>query len=472
MRFPGIAGERPSGRDLATTQFAITAFTLLLVVTTVGLFALHRVARDQALREATRLTRLIAASVIAPEVDRSLLAGDPASVSRLDALLHDGVIGDIIVRVKLWTPGGRIVYSDEHRLIGQDLPASAAVVEVARTGRPQAAVSDLDGEENSFERGRGDLLEVYVPVTAVDGTRFVAETYQATGDLTAASNTIWRSFLPVLLLALVALALAQLPLAWWYGRWSRNEVTERVELMTRAELARADERSRIAADLHDGVVQDLAGIAFDLAANADQVHSRSPQQLATALRHGADVSRASITQLRTLLVQLHPGEPSALDLARALPELAAHLRQRGVTVDVDIEPITIDEELRSLLYRAAQEGLRNVARHAAASRATISLTESGGVATLLIEDDGQGMTAHDLVEQRAAGHVGLTLLADRVRTRQGELTISSEPGRGTRLVVWLPLEPRQPPGQPSRSTGPSEATAPPRVGTEVRIPPR
>jgi signal transduction histidine kinase len=53
------------------------------------------------------------------------------------------------------------------------------------------------------------------------------------------------------------------------------------------------------------------------------------------------------------------------------------------------------------------------------------------------------MSSRDLVKQRAAGHVGLTLLADRVRAQQGELTISSEPGRGTRLVVWLPLEVRR-----------------------------
>ena len=114
-----------------------------------------------------------------------------------------------------------------------------------------------------------------------------------------------------------------------------------------------------------------------------------------------------------------------------------------MTVSVDIQPLTIDEELRSLLYRAAQEGVRNVARHAAATRATISLTQQDGVATLLIEDDGQGMTSRDLAEQRAAGHVGLTLLADRVRSQRGELTISSEPGRGTRLIVWVPVEPRR-----------------------------
>jgi two-component system NarL family sensor kinase len=442
VKLPAIAGQRPSGRDLAAIQFAISASALLLVVTTAGLLALHRVARDEALREATRLSRAITESVIAPRIDRALVNGDPAAVDRLDAVLVDGVIGDVAVRVKLWTPQGRVVYSDEHRLIGRVLTPSAKVVGVATTGQVKAEVSDLLDEENSFERDHGHLLEVYVPFTAADGTRLVAETYQPTAGLSAASDAIWRAFLPVLLIALGALALAQVPLALWYGRTSRRQTTERVELVGRAERTRQDERSRIAADLHDSVVQDLAGIAFDLAATARQVHLRTPEELAAALRNGAEVSRSSIAHLRTLLVQLHPGEAPALDLERALPELAVGLKARGVKVDVDIGPLTIDHELRSLLYRAAQEGVRNVARHAAATRATISLTERDGVATLLVEDDGQGMTSRDLMKQRSAGHVGLMLLADRVRAHRGELTISSEPGRGTRLMVWLPFAPR------------------------------
>jgi two-component system, NarL family, sensor kinase len=446
MRLPGSGGRRPSGRNLAAIQFGISAVALLLVVTTAGLLALHRVARDEALRDATRITRIIARNVVAPQLDRSLLDGDPAAISRLDAVLAGGVMGETIVRVKLWTAQGRIVYSDEHRLIGLSMNPADEVAEVARTGRTRAEMADLAADENQFDRGLGPLLEVYVPVTMADGTPLVAETYQTTSNLSAASNAIWRAFLPVLLAALLALALAQMPLAWWYGRRARAAATERIQLLEQAELARQDERSRIAADLHDSVVQDLAGIGFDLAAYADQVDRRPRAELVAALRHGADVCRASIAQLRTLLVQLYPGEASALDLTRALPELAAHLKSRGVKVDLEIEPLTIDEELRSLLYRAAQEGLRNVARHAAATRATVSLTTRDGMATLLIEDDGQGMSSRDLIEQRAAGHVGLTLLADRVRTQHGELTISSEPGRGTRLLVWLPLAPRRPEG--------------------------
>ena len=442
MKLPWQRADGPSARDLLAVQFLLSAAAIALVVGTLGVYALHRVARDEALRDATRVTRVLATTAIAPQLDGGLLDGDPAAVARLDTVLADEeVIGPLAVRLKLWTADGELVYSDEKRLMGTGVRPSDEVAEVAASGRPEAHLSDLEAEENRFERGEGQLLEVYVPLTAPDGTKLVVETYQPTSALAAASNRIWRSFLPVLLVVLVALAAAQLPLARWYARRARRDADERLELMARTERVRQDERSQIAADLHDSVVQDLAGVAFDLAAHANQVHRYTPDELAEALRTGAEVSRSSIATLRSMLVQLHPAEQQpALDLTRAIPELAADLKGRGVRVEVAVDRVDVGYEVETLLYRAAQEGVRNVARHAAATRATISLTERDGVATLLIEDDGQGMTSRDLVKQRAAGHVGLTLLADRVRSRRGELTISSEPGRGTRLVVWLPLE--------------------------------
>jgi two-component system, NarL family, sensor kinase len=445
MRLPALAGRHPSGRNLATAQFVLSVLTLLLVVGTAGLYALHRIATDEALREATRLTQVVTQSVITPEIDGRLLDGDPGIVARLDELMSAGVVGDTIVRVKLWTPDGRLVYSDEHQLMGLGLKPAREVAVVARTGRPAAQLSELEAEENDFERGLGDLFEVYAPLHATDGTVLVAETYQSTQSLRSATDRLWRALWPLLLAAVVALALAQLPIGWWYGRRSRQQAEERVELLARAQRARQDERSRIASDLHDGVVQDLAGMSFDLAATAEQVDTISRQDVVTALRNGSRVSRSSIAQLRTLLIQLHPGDETELDLTRALPDLAEDLKGRGVAVEVDVERITLDEDLQALVLRAAQEGVRNVARHAAATRATISLRQRNGMATLLIEDDGQGMTPRDLVDQRAAGHVGLTLLATRVRTQQGELTISSEPGRGTRLTVSLPLIRFRPP---------------------------
>ena len=68
----------------------------------------------------------------------------------------------------------------------------------------------------------------------------------------------------------------------------------------------------------------------------------------------------------------------------------------------------------------------------------VTLTDDGSAVRLRVEDDGRGMTAADLEEQHAAGHMGLRLLADGIAARGGSLEIESEPGTGTRLGLWLP----------------------------------
>ena len=77
-------------------------------------------------------------------------------------------------------------------------------------------------------------------------------------------------------------------------------------------------------------------------------------------------------------------------------------------------------------------------RHAAATAVDISLSANGSGTKLVIADDGRGMSAADLAEQRAAGHMGLALLADRVQSLGGQVAIASEPGRGTRVSVEIP----------------------------------
>ena len=145
--------------------------------------------------------------------------------------------------------------------------------------------------------------------------------------------------------------------------------------------------------------------------------------------------------LRSLLVDLYPSERREQGLDAAVEALARPLRDRGVDVAVDMQ---LDGPLPSttaeLVYRAAQEALRNVDRHAAARTASVALRSDDETVTLVVEDDGRGMTGDNLREQHAAGHMGLALLADGVAARGGSLSIESEPGTGTRVQVSLPRE--------------------------------
>jgi signal transduction histidine kinase len=239
-----------------------------------------------------------------------------------------------------------------------------------------------------------------------------------------------------------ALALAQLPLAWFLERRVRADEQERERLTRAGEDALEGERRRIAAELHDGVVQDLAGVAYELQAAADRLPPETQAgDLGAALRRGAGVCRGSMRALRSLLVDLYPSERREQGLDAAVEALARPLRERGVDVAVNMQlDSTLSSTTTELVYRAAQEALRNVDRHAAARTASVAVREDAEGVTLVVEDDGRGMTGDNLREQHAAGHMGLALLADGVAARGGSLSIESEPGTGTRVRVSLPRE--------------------------------
>jgi len=446
--------ERVSSGRVALAHFALLGMALLVAVATIGAIALHRVSRDEAKRDARALTAALSRGVIKPQITPAVLAGDPDALRGLDRVVHERILApartgaladNSIVRIKIWDPDGFVVYSDEPRLVGKRFTLPEDLREALESRKASADVSDLGRPENRYERGRGQLVEVYQPMRVADEPLLV-EAYFPAKEIGEASSRISSSFLPVLLAMLVALALAQLPLAWILTRRVRANERARERLTRAGEDALEGERRRIAAELHDGVVQDLAGVAYELQAAADrlpQSGSRSGQdaELDDALRRGAGVCRGSMRALRSLLVDLYPSERREQGLDAAVEALARPLRDRGVDVAVDMD---LDGPLPSttaeLVYRAAQEALRNVDRHAAARTASVALRSDDGTVTLVVEDDGRGMTGDNLREQHAAGHMGLALLADGVAARGGSLSIESEPGTGTRLRLSMPRD--------------------------------
>jgi two-component system, NarL family, sensor kinase len=436
------APRRVSGTRVALTQFAVLSIALLVVVATIGAVAFRHYASAEAVHDARALTTALGRAAIRDEITPQVLAGDPQALARVDASVRRRVLRDPIVRVKLWTPGGRVVYSDAGSLIGRRYPPDEDLRAAARSGRPSADVSDLSRPENRLERGRGRLVEVYLPITLSDGRRVVLETYHRAVSIDASSERVFGQFTPVLLALLLVLALAQLPLAWFLASRVRSEERERERLSRRADDAREAERLRIAAELHDGVVQDLAGVAYDLHSTAGKVEASDhcDREVVGSLRRASTVCRDSMRALRTLLVDLYPGERRKEGLGPSLEGLAQPLAERGidVSVDVELEEGQLSDDAAEIVYRAAQEALRNVDRHAAASTARVQLHGDDGHLVLVVADDGRGMSADDLRARHAAGHMGLRLLADGVAARGGALTIESEPGEGTSVRLRLP----------------------------------
>jgi two-component system, NarL family, sensor kinase len=448
---PGV-WQRASTRRLALTQFALCSVAVLIAVGTIGALALRHVARDEALRDARALTAALSRGVVEPAMTPAVVDGDPAAMRRLDRIVRERVLSpnptkpedSSIVRIKIWDADGRIVYSDKHELIDRHFVLPEDLREAMENRRTSADVSDLSRPENRFERDQGKLVEVYKPMRVTgSGQEVLLEAYHPARDISDASGRILKSFLPVALALLLALALAQLPLAWFLTRRVRAEERERERLTRAGEDALETERRRIAAELHDGVVQDLAGVAYELQAAADQLPSGRSQdrELGDALRRGAGVCRGSMRAIRALLVDLYPSERREQGLDAAVEALARPLRERGVDVAVDMDVGgRLPSATAELVYRAAQEALRNVDRHAAARTASVALRGENGTVTLVVEDDGRGMTGDNLREQHAAGHMGLALLADGVAARGGSLSIESEPGTGTRVRVSLPRD--------------------------------
>jgi two-component system, NarL family, sensor kinase len=423
-----------SARRAALVQFAVSSAVLLAVVATTGAVPLKRVVKDEALQDARSVTVAFGEGVLREHITPAVLDGDARALRDLDGAVRARVLGRPIVRLKVWSPDGRIVYSDAAPLVGRRFPLPGDLREALADDAVRADVSDLSLPENRFERGRGRLVEVYLPLRIADGRRVLVEAYHPAGSIDAASGRIWRTFLPVPVALLVALAVAQLPLGWYHTRRSRAEAAERERAARAAERSLRAERGRIAAEVHRGVVQELAGVAYQLQAAAiTPAGDTSEDELRGLLRRGAAVCRRTMTVMRELLADQHPPPADAPDLAGALEALAAPLRARGVEVTVAV-PADLTEDGARLVLEVARETLRNV-QHSARTVHLAVAAEDGAVA-LVVEDDGRATGDGDRDGHR---HAGMLRLADSFAARGGSLSIASERGRGTRIRARLPL---------------------------------
>jgi signal transduction histidine kinase len=299
-----------------------------------------------------------------------------------------------------------------------------------------ADVSDATEPENVFERGLGKLLEVYLPIRTPSGQPLLFEAYYRYERVASKGSQLWRSFAPISLGALVMLELVQIPLAWSLARRLRQRMREREALLQRALEASEVERRQIASDLHDGVVQDLAGVAYALSAVARRPEGANGDQ--GLIGDAADTLRDSMRALRSLVVDIYPPNLSEEGIVSALTDLLARAETRGLRTELDAA--ALDRQLPAaaagLVYRAAQEALRNVVNHADASEVRVRLATEEGRAVLEVDDDGRGF---DQRAEAPAGHVGLKALSGLVADAGASLAVRSTPQKGTSVRLEVPL---------------------------------
>jgi len=424
----------------AVLRFVLGSLAAIAVLMAGGYFVLRDIAQRDAQRDTRELATLFGQGIVEPRVTDGLVRGDPAAIAAIDRVVQERVIdSDRIVRVKIWSPDGKIVYSDEPQLIGQRYTLGPDEQGVLANGGAEAELSNLSRPENRFERGQGRLLEVYAPIRTPSGKPLLFEVYQRYSSVTSNVARLLKAMAPALIGAVLLLLAIQVPLAWSMARRMQRGQREREALLTRAIESSNVERRRIAADLHDGVVQNLAGLQFGLAAAADRSPPPSGNELRRVLGDAVGRLRGSIRDLRTLLVEIHPPNLQAEGLEAALSDLVAPLSSHGIEVSVGVaEDAAMSPEVEALVFRAAQEATRNVLAHAGARSVSLDVARDGALARLVVEDDGRGFDAEERAERREDGHVGLALLEDLARHAGGSLAVDSRPGKGTRLVLEVP----------------------------------
>jgi two-component system, NarL family, sensor kinase len=445
-REPAPAHERRSGgprfgrrsaRGVALAQLALSSVALLVVVASIGAVLLRKVATGEALQDARAVTVAFGQGVLREHITAGVLDGDRTAVAALDRAVHERVLGRPIVRVKVWTPDGRIAYSDARALIGQHFPLARDLRETLSDGAVRADVSDLSRPENRFERGQGRLVEVYLPLRLAGGRRVMVEAYHPAASIDAASSRIWRTFLPVPIALLIALAAVQLPLAWSHTRGIRAQAKERERLARQTAHALEVQRGRLAVAVHKGVAQELAGVAYEMQAAAiTPPEATAESDLRRLLHRGAVTCLRSMTTLRELLVDPLPGQPATQDLQTAIEVLAGPLRDRGIEVCVEVRvDRPIPDATAELIFRAGRHAVRSI--HPRARTVRIALTADQGTVTLVVEDDGRGP---DDDEHRRDGDrpASLRALRDTLAARGGSLSITPERGGGTRVTAAVP----------------------------------
>jgi signal transduction histidine kinase len=424
----------------AVGRFAIVSVAAILLLGAAAVTIMRRTGTSEAIREAKQVTRLVGHGTVEPRVTAAAVRGDPAALARLDRVVRERVLRDPIVRVKIWTASGRIVYSDAPSLIGARYPLGAPQREALRTGGLDADVSDLAEPENRLERHYDKLLEVYMPIRASNGRPLLFEAYQRFSSISDSGRHLWLKFTPALIGALLLLVLLQLPLAWSMARRLRQGQEERETLLRTALEASDSERRRIARVLHDGVVQELAGVSYSLSAGAERAGAGGDRGIEEALRRAASQTRDSMRALRSLLVEIYPPSVHEAGLEPALRDLLAPLAREGVETSVTVERgLALGPAVEAHLFRAAQEAIRNVAAHAAARSVSVSVRRDGPVVALSVIDDGTGFERDGAGATTANGHFGLRLLSDLAAETGGRLEVDSAPGAGTRVTMEVPF---------------------------------
>ena len=223
------------------------------------------------------------------------------------------------------------------------------------------------------------------------------------------------------------------------GNWAGMAI-ENVRLNQQSRrIAVMEERERIGMDLHDGIIQSIyaVGLALDY---ARMEIDTNPNKALVKLEQAIEGLNGTIRDIRTYIMDLRPRQFRGENLKESLERLIDETRG-NTHLDISLNgpedgSLVLPTVTATALFHICQEALANIAKHAHAHRAVINLQSAKGRVTLEITDDGVGFDKRQV--RMALGH-GLANMVTRAHKVGGDIEINAEPGKGTTILAWAPL---------------------------------
>ncbi len=408
-------------------RLALIGMAVALVLTVVLGFSITSSAEDHLLEARATMIHNLVTQIPSLPVDRP---PTDAELAAYDVAIRTAILGGETVRVKLWAPDGTIIYSDAGELIDEQFTLSPPALK-AFGGATGTLISDLTDPAHELSREEGELIEIYIPLPNAGGEiTSVIEIEQTAASLDSALGRIATNVWLSIGLGIAVLSVFMGTLAMARAR-EVNRRRRQAEILLRSSFeAQEVERRRVVGALHDEVGQPLYRLLYGLEGSRAKMDPDDP--VADELDRLEGVVRDIDKTLRRELRILHEGLAADAGLDTAVLDLVELTRRESdldvaAAVDLAWEPTPVQ---RTALYRAAQEGVMNVRKHAGATRVRIRLRTERDRVVLDVEDDGVGVAGEP--------GLGLTTTKERFQALGGDVAVSKLRGGGTRFRCWLP----------------------------------
>jgi len=254
-----------------------------------------------------------------------------------------------------------------------------------------------------------------------------------------ASANIRTTLMWIAVIACIGLALITAS-GVWLNVSELRVADAKLQLLARQVVrSQEDERAHLARELHDGASQTLVSAKLLVESAVDQLE-REQHAAPPALARALSRLKESLTEVRRISHRLRPAMLDELGLPAALELLGREAGETGmshVDVQVEGEPHELPEEVKTALFRTAQEGLANIAKHAGASAVRIELRFVQDGVGMRVVDDGCGFEAESVQLDPRRG-IGLRNMRERLASIGGRFDVHAAPGEGTRLEAWVP----------------------------------